>query len=178
MWCITRPHLNLTAALRLGWTGVTTGHFLFFAPLVWLGWPPAAVGAMMAVDLAYQFFIHTELVPSLGPLEWVLNTPRHHAVHHASNETCLDRNYSGMLIVFDRIFGTFAAPPTEPLRFGLVGHATGTAFVTIVFGEWRRLVADVSTASSIGSALCRLFGPPTSAAAQMQPPLAPTGDET
>jgi len=147
-------HLNLTAALRLGWTGVISGHFLFFAPLVWLGWSPTAV------DLGYQFFVHTELVPSLGPLEWVLNTPRHHAVHHASNDACLDRNYGGMLIVFDRLFGTFAAPPPEPLRFGLVGHATGTSVVAIVFGEWRRLIADVSATPSIGAALHYLFGPP------------------
>lgn len=152
--------LNLTAALRLGWTGVITGHFLFFAPLVWLGWSPRAVGAMMALDLAYQFFIHTELVPSLGPLEWVFNTPRHHSVHHASNDECLDRNFGGILIVFDRIFGTFAAPPRAPLRFGLGGREGGASVLGTVFGEWRRLAADLFAARSFGSAMRSLFGPP------------------
>ena len=114
--------INLTAALRLGWTGAISGSFVFFLPLVWAGWSPTAVAAMTAADLAYQFFLHTELLPALGPLEWVLNTPRHHCVHHAANPDCLDRNYGGMTIVFDRLFGTFAAAPAEPLRYGAIGQ--------------------------------------------------------
>lgn len=160
---------NLTAALRLGWTGAITGHFLFFAPLVLVGFSPRAVLTMAAVDLAWQFFVHTELVPRLGPLEAVLNTPRHHAVHHASNPACIDRNFGGMLIVFDRMFGTFAAPPEEPLRFGLVGHDPGTSVVAIVFGEWRRLVADVVAAPSPAAAFGCVFGPPSEAIASRHP---------
>lgn len=122
MWATHAVHhsptrMNLTAAVRLGWTGVISGNFLFFLPLAWLGFHPVAIVGMLGANLVYQFFIHTELAPRLGPLEWVLNTPAHHRVHHASNASCLDRNYGGVLIVFDRLFGTFAeAPEHEPLR--------------------------------------------------------------
>src|SRR5215468_401320 len=114
--------LNLSAAIRLGWGGNFSGGLLFYLPLVWLGFAPAAVFATMAIGLFYQFFLHMARAPRLGPLEWVLNTPRHHHVHHASNDPCLDKNFGSVLIVFDRLFGSFAeAPVDEPLRFGLKG---------------------------------------------------------
>ena len=110
MWATHAVHhsatkLNFTAAIRLGWTGNISGNFLFFLPLIFIGFHPFAVIGMLGVNLFYQFFIHTELVSRLGPLEWILNTPAHHRVHHASNPACLDKNYGGILIVFDRIFG-------------------------------------------------------------------------
>ncbi|WOH54783.1 sterol desaturase family protein [Bradyrhizobium sp. sBnM-33] len=86
---------------------------MFFLPLAWIGFNPFAVIAMLGINLMYQFFIHTELAPRLGPLELVLNTPAHHRVHHASNEPCLDKNFGGMLIIFDRLFGTFAEAPAQ-----------------------------------------------------------------
>src|SRR5260221_4094180 len=127
MWATHSVHpsttrLNLTAAIRLGWTGNISGNFLFFLPLALIGFHPVTIVAMLAVNLFYQFFIHSEFAPKLGVLEWVLNTPTHHRVHHACNEPCLDRNYGGILIVFDRLFGTFAGRPSDqPLRFGLAG---------------------------------------------------------
>ncbi|NLH82926.1 MAG: sterol desaturase family protein [Phyllobacteriaceae bacterium] len=162
--------LNLTAALRLGWTGAISGHFLFFLPLVAIGFSPTAVAAMATLDLVWQFFIHTEMVPSLGVLEAVLDTPRHHAVHHARNEACLDRNFGGILIVFDRLFGTFAAAPPEPLVFGLVGRAPSTSVLAVVFGEWRRLFADLRRAPSLAAALTVLFGPPGAGSLSLDPP--------
>jgi len=77
--------LTLAAALRLGWTGKLTGTAFFFAPLVWLGFAPLAVLGALSANLLYQFWLHAAWVPRLGPLEWVLNTPTHHKVHHASN---------------------------------------------------------------------------------------------
>lgn len=115
---------NLSAAVRLGWTGQISGAFLFFLPLAWIGFHPLAIGLVIALSLLYQFFLHTSFDVSFGPLEWVLNTPRHHRVHHASNDGCLDRNYGSVLIIWDRLFGTFAeAPAGEPLRYGLKGVA-------------------------------------------------------
>ena len=97
----------------------TVGGGLFFLPLTLLGFHPLAVIGMFVLNLLYQFFLHTEHAPRLGPLEWVLNTPAHHRVHHASNASCLDKNFAGVFIVWDRLFGTFAAAPTdEKLRFG------------------------------------------------------------
>ncbi len=156
---------NLTAGIRLGWTGAISGHFLFYVPLALIGFHPLAIAAMLGANLGYQFFIHSELSPRLGPLEWVLNTPTHHKVHHACNEECLDRNFGGTLIVFDRLFGTFAAPPKdEPLRYGLAGREPSHDPVAIVFGEWVAIVADLRR-SDAGPAgwLSVLFGPPRAA---------------
>ena len=90
-----------------------------------------------------------------------MNTPTHHRVHHASNETCLDKNYGGMLIVFDRLFGTFAcAPADEPLRYGLVGGRRSFNPVRIALGEWIEMLHDVRKAAGARARLRALFGPP------------------
>lgn len=152
---------NLSAAIRLGWTGQLTGAFVFFLPLAWLGFHPIAIALTIALGLLYQFFLHTAFDVSFGPLEWLLNTPRHHRVHHASNEGCLDRNYGSTLIVFDRLFGTFAvAPEGEPLRYGLKGRAPSTNPFTIALGEWVHLFRDVAAAHGWRRRLRILFGTP------------------
>src|SRR6266567_5384970 len=154
MWATHAVHhsttrLNLTAAIRLGWTGNISGNFLFFLPLALIGFHPFAIVTMLGINLLYQFFIHTELAPRLGPLEWVLNTPAHHRVHHASNESCLDRNYGGILIVFDRLFGTFAeAPEKERLSYGLIGGIPGVNPLRIAFGEWMAMAGEFCRAAS------------------------------
>jgi sterol desaturase/sphingolipid hydroxylase (fatty acid hydroxylase superfamily) len=166
MWATHAVHhsatkLNLTAAFRLGWTGSISGNFLFFLPLAWIGFHPLAIIGMLSANLFYQFFIHTELAPRLGPLEWVLNTPTHHRVHHASNESCLDKNYGGILIVFDRMFGTFAeAPKDERLRYGLVGGTRMLNPFRIALAEWIALARDVRRVGSLKAKLRVLFGPP------------------
>jgi sterol desaturase/sphingolipid hydroxylase (fatty acid hydroxylase superfamily) len=152
---------NLSAAIRLGWTGQLTGAFVFFLPLAWIGFHPLAIAAMIGAGLLYQFFLHTSLDVRLGPLEWVLNTPTHHRVHHASNEGCLDRNYGSVLIVWDRLFGTFAAPPAgEPLRYGLKGRAPSNNPLRIALGEWGHLIRDVRAARGWRARLKILAGPP------------------
>jgi sterol desaturase/sphingolipid hydroxylase (fatty acid hydroxylase superfamily) len=166
MWATHSVHhsttkLNFTAAIRLGWTGGISGNFLFFVPLAWIGFHPIAIVAMLGANLLYQFFIHTQLAPRLGPLEWVLNTPAHHRVHHASNQSCLDKNYGGVLIVFDRLFGTVAeAPKDETLRYGLVGVAPTLNPFRVAFGEWGAMIRDVRDAPSPRAKLSALFGPP------------------
>jgi sterol desaturase/sphingolipid hydroxylase (fatty acid hydroxylase superfamily) len=166
MWATHAVHhsatkLNFTAAIRLGWTGNISGNFLFFLPLILIGFHPFAVVGMLGVNLLYQFFVHTELVSTLGPLEWVLNTPAHHRVHHASNDACLDKNYGGVLIIFDRLFGSFAkAPEGEPLRYGLVGGVPSYNPFRIALDEWRKLFRDFARASSMSRRLKTLFGPP------------------
>lgn len=153
--------MNLTAAIRLGWTAGISGHFVFFLPLAFIGFHPFAIVGMLALNLAYQFFTHTELAPKLGPLEWVLNTPAHHRVHHASNASCLDKNYGGVLIVFDRLFGTFAeAPKDEPLRYGLVGVKPSLNPLKIAFGEWMRMGRDLANAANWRERLKAVFAPP------------------
>ena len=182
MWATHAVHhsatkLNLTAAIRLGWTGSISGNFLFFSLLAWVGFHPIAIVAMLGVNLLYQFFIHTELAPRLGPLEWVLNTPAHHRVHHASNAACLDKNFGGILIIFDRLFGTFAERPAdEPLRYGLVNGVASYNPLRIVFGEWLAMLRDVSKTSSVRDKLRVLFAPPGSVDATRSPAIAAPSD--
>ena len=128
--------LNLTAAVRTGWGGHLSGGFVFYLPLVLIGFHPAAVFGALGLSLLYQFFLHLAYAPQLGPLEWVFNTPRHHQVHHACNHACVDKNFGSVLIVFDRIFGTFAAPPSEALRYGLAEAAPTKNVLKILFGAW------------------------------------------
>jgi sterol desaturase/sphingolipid hydroxylase (fatty acid hydroxylase superfamily) len=154
-------HFNLSAAIRLGWTGQLTGAFVFFLPLAWFGFHPVAIAAMIAVGLLYQFFLHTALSVHLGPLEWVLNSPMHHRVHHASNAGCLDKNYGSTLIIFDRLFGTFAsAPADERLRYGVRGSTPSNNPIQIALGEWVKLLKDVRQASGWRRRLEVLFGAP------------------
>jgi poly(3-hydroxybutyrate) depolymerase/sterol desaturase/sphingolipid hydroxylase (fatty acid hydroxylase superfamily) len=160
-------YLNLSAAIRLGWGGSLTGGFLFFLPMVWLGFAPLAVVAALSLGLFYQFFLHAAWAPRLGWLEWILNTPSHHRVHHASNEACLDRNFGGVLIVFDRLFGTFAeAPQGERLHFGIKGGAGPTRGpLRIVLAGWVEMARALRTAGDWPARWTTLFGRPAAIAA-------------
>jgi alkylglycerol monooxygenase len=105
---------NLSVALR---QGAFQGWFswAFYLPLALVGFPPLMFLTLSAFDTLYQFWIHTRAIGRLGPLEWVLNTPSHHRVHHACNPKYIDRNYAGTLIVWDRLFGTFKQEEDEPV---------------------------------------------------------------
>lgn len=140
LWAAHEPHhssahYNLTTALRLSWTTPFTG-IPFWWPLPLLGFDPLWIVAMHTVSLGYQFCLHTQLVGRLGPLEWVLNTPSHHRVHHGSDPAYIDKNFGGVLIVWDRLFGTFAAEKRAP-TYGLVHPLGSHRVLTIVFGQWR-----------------------------------------
>jgi len=153
--------LTLAAALRLGWTGKLSGSAIFFAPLVWLGFPPVAVLATLGANLLYQFWLHAPWMPRLGPLEWVLNTPTHHKVHHASNPEYLDCNYGGVLIVFDRLFGTFIDLRDDVLpRYGLTTPLVTHNPIRIALHGWLALARDLQAASGLRAKARVLFGPP------------------
>ncbi len=110
---------NLSTALRQTSTGFLFG-WIFYLPLFLIGFPLEVLVAVNAVNLIYQFWVHTRLIGRLGPLEAVLMTPSHHRVHHAQNERYIDRNYGGMLIVWDRLFGSFEPEADdEPVVFGV-----------------------------------------------------------
>ena len=166
MWATHAVHhtpeeFTLFAAIRLGWTHLLSLGWLFYLPLVLAGFDPRLVGVLLALDLHYQFFLHTEAVGRLGPLEWVLNTPAHHRVHHASNPDYLDCNYGGVLIVFDRLFGTLREERAEaPIRYGLTHPLPSRRPLAIVFGEWQRLLASLRTAHGPRQTLRILFGRP------------------
>src|ERR1700742_437939 len=153
--------LNLAASYRFGWTGRLTGSSVFYVPMIWLGFAPAPVFIALGFNLLYQFWIHTEWIPKLGWLEYVLNTPSHHRVHHASNVEYLDRNYGGILIVWDRLFCTFVSERDDvPCRYGLVKPLLSNNPLVIGFHEWAALLRDAWRARSWRERLMCIIGPP------------------
>ena len=113
--------LTLASAYRLGWFGRMTGATVFFIPLVLLGFTPTVVLTALLLNLLYQFWLHADWIPRLGWLEGIFNTPSNHRVHHARNPEYLDANYGGVLVVFDRLFGTYIAERDDvPCDYGTV----------------------------------------------------------
>lgn len=165
-WCNHAVHhsptaLNLSASYRIGFLGQVSGRDLFFVPLIWLGFEPIVVLQALALNLLYQFWLHNTWTPKLGFLEYVLNTPSAHRVHHAINDEYVDRNFGGVLIIFDRLFGTYAEESiTNPCVFGLIGRSPGHNYVDIQFGEWKWLWAKVRQRPGLGATLKAVFGPP------------------
>ena len=157
----TPEEMTFLSAIRLGWTNLLSGAWIVYLPLVLMGFDPRLVFGLLALDLRYQFFLHTEAVGRLGPLEWVLNTPAHHRVHHGANDAYLDKNYGGVVIIFDRLFGTFAVERAdEPIRYGLVHPLTSKNPFTLALGEWRRLLTDMRRTGDLGAAARLALGPP------------------
>ena len=131
---------NLAVALRQGtFQGVFS--WVFYLPLALVGFPPSWFAAMLSFDVLYQFWIHTRAIGKLGPLEWVLNTPSHHRVHHARNPKYLDKNYAGTLIIWDRMFGTFVPEEEEPV-YGLTKPLNSWNPLWANLHVWRDLCRD------------------------------------
>ena len=131
---------NFAVALRQG-TFQGAFSWVFYLPLALVGFPPAWFAALSSFDTLYQFWIHTRLIGKLGPLEWVLNTPSHHRVHHARNPKYLDKNYAGTLIVWDRMFGTFQTEEEEPV-YGLTKPLNSWNPLWANFHVWCDLLHD------------------------------------
>ncbi|NNL88388.1 MAG: sterol desaturase family protein [Marinicaulis sp.] len=154
-------HYNLTTALRQTWTGQVTGQILFRTPLVFVGFHPAMVFFVGAVNLLYQFWIHTELIKRMGPFEIIFNTPSHHRVHHATNPKYLDANYAGTLIIWDKIFGTFVPEDdAERPRYGIIKNLGTFNPIIVAFHEWIGIAKDLVSARSLREMGGYLFGPP------------------
>jgi Fatty acid hydroxylase superfamily len=129
--------------------------------LVWLGFPAKIVFQLLSINLLYQFWIHATWIPKLGWLEYVLNTPSAHRVHHAANLEYLDANYGGVLIVFDRLFGTYIAERDDlPCRYGWVKPLQSYNPLRIEFGPWVDLFRDVIKAPNLRSAIGYIVMPP------------------
>lgn len=153
-------HYNLSTALRQTWTGGVAGTWALWLPLALLGFPPAMIAIQKGISLVYQFWIHTEAIGTMPRwFEAVFNTPSHHRVHHARNPRYLDRNYAGILIVWDKLFGTFQPElDEEPCRYGIVKNLGDFNILRVAFHEWAGMLGDV--ARHPRHALDYLFGPP------------------
>ena len=142
---------NLTVALRQG-ALQSVFSWVFYLPLALLGFPPLWFLAVSSLNTLYQFWIHTRVIGTLGPLERVFNTPSHHRVHHARNPKYLDRNYAGMLIVWDRWFGTFQPEEEEPV-FGLTKPLNSWNPLWATLHVWVDLWRDARRAATWADAL-------------------------
>ena len=149
---------NLSTALRQSWTAWVFG-WLFYLPLPLLGFHPLMLFAAHSISLVYQYWIHTELIGRMGPFEWVFNSPSHHRVHHGSDPKYLDRNHGGILIVWDRIFGTFVEEEERP-TYGITENIDSYNVFYVAFHEWGAIVRDVIQARTWRGRLGCIFGPP------------------
>ena len=134
--------------------------WLLWLPLSFIGFPPAMVAIQKGISLVYQFWIHTEAIGRMSRwFEAVFNTPSHHRVHHARNPRYLDRNYAGILIVWDRLFGTFQPElDEEPCRYGVVKNLATFNLLRVAFHEWAAIGRDIVRQPR--HAVGWLFGPP------------------
>ncbi|WP_433799898.1 sterol desaturase family protein [Actinomycetospora sp. CA-084318] len=150
--------MNFGTALRQKWN--PWFEFFFWLPLPLLGFAPWTLYAAFGVNLVFQFFVHTELVDRLPrPVEFVFNTPSHHRVHHGRDPEYLDRNYGGILIVWDRLFGTFAAEERRP-TYGLTTPVETYDLLTLQYGHYADIARDVRAARRWRDRLGYVLGPP------------------
>jgi sterol desaturase/sphingolipid hydroxylase (fatty acid hydroxylase superfamily) len=151
-------YFNYSTALRQKWN--PWAELLFWIPLPLLGIPPWMIFTAWSVNLLYQFWVHTERVGRLpAPLEFVFNTPSHHRVHHASDPQYLDKNYGGILIIWDRLFGSFAAEQERP-TYGLTKNINTFNQFKLQYHEYASMLRDVRAAGSWRDRFGYLFAPP------------------
>lgn len=165
-WATHRVHhsaeqLTVTANYRHGWTGAVTGIALLYLPVVFLGFPPSAALKMLGFIILYQVWVHTELIGRLGWLDYFFNTPSNHRVHHARNAEYLDRNYGGVLMIFDRLFGTYVPERDDiKIEYGLLGHKETNNPLALAFDEWKYIFRDVRKAKNWRERWGYLIGKP------------------
>jgi sterol desaturase/sphingolipid hydroxylase (fatty acid hydroxylase superfamily) len=151
-------YMNFATALRQKWN--PWFEFFFFLPLPFLGIAPWVIYVAFGFNLIFQFFVHTELVDKLWwPIELVFNTPSHHRVHHGSDPEYLDKNYAGILIVWDRLFGSFVAEKQRP-TYGLTKPVETHNLLRLQYGDYAQIVRNVRAADRFRDKLGYLFGPP------------------
>lgn len=156
--------MNFTTAFRQSIMYPVAGMWVFWLPMILLGFDPLTVFSVVALNLAYQFFVHTQIVGKLGWFECVFNTPSHHRVHHAINQDYLDKNFAGVLIIWDKLFGTFVEEDKkQPCKYGIVGQLNSNNPITITFHQWRYLIRLTYVTKGLKAKLKVLFGYPTSA---------------
>ncbi|HEX9512335.1 MAG TPA: sterol desaturase family protein [Puia sp.] len=151
---------NLAAALRQTWTGNLTGAFVFWCWMPLVGFHPIIVLMMQSISLIYQFWIHTETIGQLPrPIELIFNTPSHHRVHHGIDLKYLDKNHAGILIIWDRLFGTFKQEEERP-QYGLTRNIGSFNPFIIAFKTWGELLRKAGKAGSLKIALLYFIRPP------------------
>lgn len=150
--------MNTSTAFRFSMFDPFISAVLHF-PLIIMGFPPVFIVAGELMVQAYQFWIHNTIIPPLGPLEYILNTPSAHRVHHSREIEQRDSNYGGIFIIWDRLFGTYQPEP-KTLDYGLPDQVSTINPIKLQLHEFPRLMADLKKAKNFKEKLGVLFGPP------------------
>lgn len=153
--------MNLSTAFRQSLMYPLAGMWAFWLPLAWLGFAPQLVVGVVLLNLAFQFFVHTQAVPKLGWLEYVFNTPSIHRSHHARNPCYVDRNYADVLVIWDRLFGSYVAERDDtPCDYGTIKPVNSYNPLWVSVVEWRDMLRETLATRSWRQRLTLLFGPP------------------
>ena len=164
LWAIHMSHhsseeMNFAVSFRQAWFGPIS-KIPFFISLPLIGLDPTIIAVAGVMSTLWGIIGHTQIVGKLGPLEWVFNTPSHHRVHHGSNKQYIDKNYGNLLIIWDRMFGTFE-PEREQVQFGLVNNVNTYNPVKITFMAWSSIWQDMKQSNGMNQILRAFFGPPS-----------------
>ena len=163
LWAIHLSHhsseeMNFAVSFRQAWFGPIS-KIPFFMVLPLLGFDPTIIAVAGVISTLWGIVGHTQVIGKLGPLEWIFNTPSHHRVHHGSNKQYIDKNYGNLLIIWDRMFGTFE-PEQEEVKFGLVNNVNTFNPVKVTFIAWKSMIKDLKQKNSFFEAIKVIFGPP------------------
>jgi sterol desaturase/sphingolipid hydroxylase (fatty acid hydroxylase superfamily) len=152
--------MNMSTAARQSVLNGVIGVWLFFIPPVLLGVHPAVIAAMLGLNLAFQWFVHTETVPKLHPvLEWLLNTPSNHRAHHGRNPQYIDRNYGGVLMIYDHLFGTYVVE-REKVAYGIPHQIKSYSWVVLNLHEFVDMWRDALAPGPLAQRLKHFWMPP------------------
>lgn len=154
--------MNFSTAMRQNATNIFNGNWLFYVPLALIGLNPVWIGVAFALSLVYQFFIHTTLVDKLHPaVEFIFNTPSHHRVHHGKNPDCIDTNFGGVLIIWDRLFGTFVREEDKgKIEYGITRPPRSNNLIHLWTHEYQDMFRDMAKSGPLLSRLKHLWMPP------------------
>ena len=163
LWAIHMSHhsseeMNFAVSMRQAWLGPIS-KIPFFIVLPLLGLDPTIIAVAGVISTLWGVVGHTQIVGKLGPLEWILNTPSHHRVHHGANAEYIDKNYGNLLIIWDRIFGTFE-PEKAKVKYGLVNNVNTFNPMKITFMGWQSMMSDIKKAKNYKEVFSTIFGPP------------------
>ena len=163
LWAIHMSHhssqeMNFAVSFRQAWFGPVS-KIPFFMVLPLIGLDPTIIAVAGALSTLWGIVGHTQMINKLGPLELILNTPSHHRVHHGANSQYIDKNYGNLLIIWDKMFGTFE-PEIEKVKYGLVKNVNTFNPVKITFMAWQDIIKDMRNSENFGEALKYFFGPP------------------
>jgi sterol desaturase/sphingolipid hydroxylase (fatty acid hydroxylase superfamily) len=167
LWAIHLSHhsseeMNFAVSFRQAWFGPVS-KIPFFMLLPMLGFDPTILAAAGVISTLWGIVGHTQIIGKLGFIEWFFNTPSHHRVHHGSNKQYIDKNYGNLLIIWDRMFGTFE-PEEEPVKFGLVNNVNTYNPAKITFMAWSSMIDDIKKKKNLSEMFSTIMEPPNTQA--------------